>query len=334
MLIRRTLGLVALCLLAALAALWGAETVIGRLQPIATAYVFDPATDYRLRPHLDITFATHEFATRITTGRQAIRGGDVDGGDILILGDSFVFGHGVEQDQALPARLEAALSERLGRPVGIVNAGVPGFDTRRETLFLEAYGRAWPAEWVLVGFVINDVASNSGQFRFAPTPTGWLRHLPLPAVGTMIEYLASDPMALLFRLGLPVPRTSFDHLACLHEAGCAEGWRASEDWLRRLAAITDERGQHLVLVNIPVREQVEGGPERASVLLEAMAVRLNIRFVDLARTPGLGAGHYFAQDGHWTARGHHDAAAYLAERLAEFMAAATPAASPPSPRGP
>lgn len=45
---------------------------------------------------------------------------------ILALGDSWMFGYSVTQGRTIPDRLEAALSERLGRPVQVINAGVFG----------------------------------------------------------------------------------------------------------------------------------------------------------------------------------------------------------------
>lgn len=45
---------------------------------------------------------------------------------ILALGDSWIFGISATQDRTIPANLETLLPPRLGRPVEVVNAGVPG----------------------------------------------------------------------------------------------------------------------------------------------------------------------------------------------------------------
>lgn len=56
---------------------------------------------------------------------------------VLVLGDSFVWGYGVAEDEAFPARVEALLT-RAGRPVRVGNAGAPGFGLREQCAALGA----------------------------------------------------------------------------------------------------------------------------------------------------------------------------------------------------
>jgi hypothetical protein len=51
---------------------------------------------------------------------------------LALLGDSHAFGLGTELEDGLSRRLEADLQRRLGRPVEVVNAGVPGYDLPKE----------------------------------------------------------------------------------------------------------------------------------------------------------------------------------------------------------
>ncbi len=52
---------------------------------------------------------------------------------VLFLGDSWVFGQGVEADETFAHLTEEKLAERLGRPVTCGNAGVPGYGTIEES---------------------------------------------------------------------------------------------------------------------------------------------------------------------------------------------------------
>jgi hypothetical protein len=45
---------------------------------------------------------------------------------VAVLGNSFVYGMGVGTDESIPANLERALAKRLGRPVEVLNFGIPG----------------------------------------------------------------------------------------------------------------------------------------------------------------------------------------------------------------
>lgn len=80
---------------------------------------------------------------------------------VLVLGDSFVFGAGVDVDQALPAQLAERLLGRARPGTEIVNAGTPGYGTARELAWLETFGSELePDEVVLCVFVGNDFSDN------------------------------------------------------------------------------------------------------------------------------------------------------------------------------
>ncbi|KAF0225587.1 MAG: hypothetical protein FD176_273 [Rhodospirillaceae bacterium] len=286
------------------------EMLLATFWPITTAYRYSAANEYEFQPHLDIAFNTPEFSTRIRTDADGFRLPEAipHGTRVLFLGDSFVFGHGVNGEQALPHRLQRLSQGRLS----VVNAGVPGYDTRRETMVLENRGQTLRPQIVLVGFVLNDVLANSEEFRFSPTATGPMRRLPLPALGSLVEYLISDPAFVLFRMGVNVSRR-FDHLACRLDGACQQGWAATRHWLARLKKAAGTA--RVVLVRIPMPGEEPNAPAVIGNLGEA--ARLNgMDFIDLAQAPGLLQTGYYQTDGHWNADGHDMAARYLWSHLA------------------
>ncbi len=68
---------------------------------------------------------------------------------VLVLGDSTAFGHGVEAEEALPARLEVLLRERLQVPVTVGNAGVPGASHRDQVAQLDRHLAPFDPDLVL-----------------------------------------------------------------------------------------------------------------------------------------------------------------------------------------
>lgn len=93
--------------------------------PHVAVYVPDAALGARLQPHARqrIAFGGNPTTT-FTTNDRGYRGADwppPSPDTVLVVGDSQVFGLGVEDDQTLAARL----AERLGRPV--LNGGVPTY---------------------------------------------------------------------------------------------------------------------------------------------------------------------------------------------------------------
>jgi hypothetical protein len=91
--------------------------------------------------------------TRESFARNGVR--------IAVLGDSFVFGAGVNEPDAFPARLEADLRRRLGRSdIGVLNAGVISYSPLLESLQLEAVVAAYRPTLVLLLFDATDVGDD------------------------------------------------------------------------------------------------------------------------------------------------------------------------------
>ncbi len=76
---------------------------------------------------------------------------------ILCLGDSMTFGFGVRAEDAFCARLAGMLSERTGREMETINAGVPGYNAKNCLGLLRRVGRAVDPDLVLYLFVSNDL---------------------------------------------------------------------------------------------------------------------------------------------------------------------------------
>ncbi|MDF1798289.1 MAG: hypothetical protein P1V81_03865 [Planctomycetota bacterium] len=110
---------------------------------------------YRLQPLL---FLPGPLGGRINS--LGLRGPEFgpkgDGQRVLVLGDSFVYGAGVAEHEALPARLAAATPK-----LEFLNAGTPGYGTARELAWLETFGpELEPDRLLLCVFVGNDLTDN------------------------------------------------------------------------------------------------------------------------------------------------------------------------------
>ena len=81
---------------------------------------------------------------------------------ILCLGNSVTFGYGTENDKTYVRVLETLLRERRPGPkFETINAGIGGFSTLQEWLFLKNIGVAFDPDLVTVAFVLNDVLDMS-----------------------------------------------------------------------------------------------------------------------------------------------------------------------------
>lgn len=93
---------------------------------------YDPELTYILKPG-GCTFANVEFSTELRVNRAGLRDDDaaLEAPDVIVLGDSYAMGWGVQQDETL-ARVLARASGRK-----VLNAGVSSYGTAREMRLLD-----------------------------------------------------------------------------------------------------------------------------------------------------------------------------------------------------
>jgi len=86
---------------------------------------------------------------------------------VLCLGDSFVFGYGVADDETFPEVLRGLLADRLQRPVVVGNAGVPGYGTVEQALCLQRLRADFDPDVVVSTIYIgNDFVEDRDVSRF------------------------------------------------------------------------------------------------------------------------------------------------------------------------
>jgi lysophospholipase L1-like esterase len=126
---------------------------------------------------------------------------------ILFLGDSFVWGLDVEADERFTELLRPRIPDYT-----IVNAGVSGYGTDQEYLFLQ---RLWstvqPRVVVLVFCTTNDRQDNSTNIRYE---------------GYIKPYFVTGPDGALMLQGQPVPKSRLQYIK--------ENWLVRHLWLARL----------------------------------------------------------------------------------------------------
>jgi hypothetical protein len=86
---------------------------------------------------------------------------------VLVLGDSFVYGQGVAEEDTIPALLQARLAARTEGPVTVVNGGHRAYAMHQELGLLEELGERIQPDDVLVLWFWNDAAEADieGQFE-------------------------------------------------------------------------------------------------------------------------------------------------------------------------
>ena len=130
-----------------------------------------PDLPYRLRP--GVTVSIRDFTVHVN--RYGLRGPEISGQPldgrrrVLVLGDSVVYGEGLNEPDTFPVLLEQALNADGARPSEVLNGAAPGYNTEAELAYLREVGLALSPETLVLGVSLNDYGPAPGL-----TPFGFL----------------------------------------------------------------------------------------------------------------------------------------------------------------
>jgi hypothetical protein len=126
--------------------------------------VYRPSStlSHELRPNSQVRFVFNDFDVHVRTNSLGFRGPEIaqkkpiDRVRILVVGDSFTFGWGVEEGEMFGRVLESQLTA-AGVPAEVISAGVPGYATDQHFIFLRERGFALDPDLVVIAVSANDV---------------------------------------------------------------------------------------------------------------------------------------------------------------------------------
>lgn len=283
-------------------------------------------------PGADVRHRTTEFDVRYRIGEDGFRRlpDDVtaprpDRPRLTLLGDSFLFGQGVAEDQRVAVQLSRLLDVEVGE------RALPATGTGQQLLFYEQPGRHRGADWVVLGFLPEHVERLAAErwagrakprFRLegfasaGPARNGrppalplTLDNVPVPADVLPPDERAAptDPGALALPGKRWLQRHSLLYALLRRELrqplrqllgrepedphpGLAPGQEATVVLARligRLAAAVRADGGRLVVAFLPERWHVAHPRDRRHQdLLAALADHAGAAFVDLGQSPG------------------------------------------------
>jgi hypothetical protein len=183
---------------------------------------------------------------------------------IVVLGDSFTFGEGVAEDETFSARLEGLLRDHGSarddpRRIEVVNAGVAGYNTRDEVVYLKNRWVSLEPDLVLLVFYLNDAYDDN---RFASLIMGtdkpMERRLQQPAEPR--SYLFDWARAIwknwrLQRRIASIYRSQFSSRAEID----GHDWAASKEALAEAARFSRARGIPFGMVIFPELHSLDDG---------------------------------------------------------------------------
>ena len=124
---------------------------------------YDPLLGWTHQPGQEGIFETPQFRTALRVNEKGLRDHEHsyeranDIRRILVIGDSFAWGYGVEESERFSELLETSLG------VEVINAGVSGYSTDQELLWLRDEGVKYDVDLVILVFTGNDIGDNYRQ---------------------------------------------------------------------------------------------------------------------------------------------------------------------------
>jgi hypothetical protein len=304
-------------------------------------YDLDPQRGPVLRPNVRRWLYWNGHWWWHETHARAWRGPDVTNADTLFLGDSMIYGHGVEEAETVAARYAV----RSGRTT--VNLGQQGTCQLQSLQTLARLAPGLRPRHVYASLHPTDLGEASRYYddlqlqRFVDAAEGasssllarpayrpppwwsptwlWSRHIALPLrcagiLGALLrgarsearfeQHVRRDP----FVPTLEEIRTPLAALTAVPAHPTALPWRAERRAVREMKRVCDGLGARLVLLDL-------GYPEAFTRAVEELAHEIGAEYSDagrriLARAQS-GERLYLADDGHWSAAGHDALAALL-----------------------
>lgn len=236
----------------------------------------DDLCGYRLLPN----HVGYALSGLVTTNRQGFRGRDwetekaPDAVRVALLGDSLVFGQGVNDEETIGAQLEEILNDQAksGVRFEVLNFGVSGYDTGHEIQVLKHYALQFHPDIVLLHFFLNDLLYVSDysfygeMFEQAEREFSWwkwqLREAArksrlLMALWDLWQDRQDNPMTRLVHAyvykGVVPP-----------DGPGSDGWAFVENRLRELADLSRIHKFKAALVILPLPHEIHDTEVRAT----------------------------------------------------------------------
>lgn len=312
-------------------------------------WIRSDAFGFRLAPGISTRMRGPEYDVEIATNSLGMRDDEPAAKTkprVLLLGDSFAMGYGVERGQIFADRLEQEL------PIDVINAGTGGYEIIQQPRVLEEYGPRLQPDLVLYALYLgNDLAQND---EWAVRADGTLHNVVREYPVRQLREVKLVRLVKDFLYGIRKGRSEKDGEWLPFEGylGLCErtlGPEAEKDYddaealLETLAEQSRKLGVPLLVLMLPYRSMVEpearaGLERKVSGITErydlsrpareigARMTRLRIEHADV--TPFLadesrrgGEGLFFPVDGHLTPAGHDSVARFAAARIRGILAA-------------
>ena len=283
-------------------------------------YLYDPQLKFNfMKPRYQTRCYFHGYWWDHQSDSKGFRNQvDREQAEIVLLGDSFIYGHGVNHNQTLGAYLEKISGHT------VVNLGRQGDCIIQEAYFFEHYGLAYKPRYVCYFFFKNDIQDLQALLQslkadsMESLPASWqkaYRQKPRPRKFPKLPYyllsIIEQRPYLLQAIRLFWTKRHSEN-AKISPSGSsprqAFAWQYIEQSLEKIHSQCKQVSAKLIMVPLTL------GKEGQFQILKKIAKKHHLPFLDL-RDMEKQPVYFLPGDGHWSSQGARE----VARRLAEYL---------------
>jgi len=173
---------------------------------------------------------------------------------ILVLGDSFAFGVGVDLHNTFPKVLEKKLNNgSTNIKYEVINAGVPAYCTYQELGFLKKEGLKYNPDMIILAFYHDDIYNNNPMYMSNPARRKYdvySNYFIMRKADMIISKLKNPDYPWNIPL---VDLRAFSRQFSKDDEG---NWKLTERYLKKINNIAKRQNISFVLVTVPSWEQI------------------------------------------------------------------------------
>lgn len=287
-------------------------------------WTYDPLLGWAQAPNHRGRFTHRDFSVEIATDSQGLRDDEypterTGKKRMLILGDSFGWGFGVEHHERFSEVLEAAHPDWE-----IINASAPGYGTDQEFLYLREKGTAFKPDVVLALFCVNDFDENVHEERYWYfKPVFVIERERLSPQNVPVPKATTKQRLQRFFLGTtylgPMLNSAKDSFVrwvgpSPNQTGPVSDNNSGEEarmcdithlLIKAMNELCKENHSMFILASVPMDSTYTAFLREMTELEDITYVALDASFESTSDRTS------FPHDGHWNARGHEIAAAAI-----------------------
>ncbi|TNF36765.1 MAG: SGNH/GDSL hydrolase family protein [Gammaproteobacteria bacterium] len=289
---------------------------------------FDPLLGWSGEPNATGRLVSDEFNVHVQNNDQGLRDDQYpeksDKFRVLVLGDSFAWGVGVEHEDRF-----TEIVERNIPGIEIINSGVIGYGPDQELLYLQDRGITLKPDLVVLLLISNDINHNvSIDLNGYPKPRfQYKANKKLELVGYPVQ-----PPSAMESINIELMKKSYVYLLLLYAKVAIQDLLVEQDIsmfqtihsgedrfelaeaiLSRIHQVSNEHGASFALL---IDDKM---PEHLNQFIMEISQRHAIETVELKSIFGDASQTRFPKDGHWNTYGHELAAKGLTTLIQEIM---------------